>query len=128
MLHKLSDPEGQSPYIPILSFASPTSRYASYKVLTSLEQKVKEFDKTAKYMIKKLDQTKTKIEQCDDGQTKIKLIELISQGDTLILETHGKSQELSDRLNNTQFLLRNKYKEIQSTKYLTKSIVILFIY
>jgi phage shock protein A len=85
-------------------------------VLTSLEQKVKEFDKTAKYMIKKLDQTKTKIEQCDDGQTKIKLIELISQGDTLILETHGKSQELSDRLNNTQISLRNKYKEMQQMK------------
>ncbi|XP_053684970.1 dystrophin, isoforms A/C/F/G/H isoform X6 [Sabethes cyaneus] len=100
-------------------------RYDSYKTLTSLEQRVNEFDKTAKYMIKKLEQTRRKIDSCDDGPGVIENLKLtiapdaatlISQGDTLILETHGKSEALTERLMDTQAQLRDKFKEVQKSR------------
>lgn len=45
-----------------LTMASP--RY-EYKGASSLDQRVLEFDKTAKYMIRKLESTKEKIENSD---------------------------------------------------------------
>ena len=102
-----------------------TSSPYSYKSMTPLEQRVNEFEKTANYMIRKLEQTKQQIQNCGDGPAVIEHMKLsiapdaatlISQGDTLILETHGKSQNLSHRLIVTQTSLRDKYKEVQSTK------------
>ena len=102
-----------------------TSSPYSYKSATPLEQRVNEFEKTANYMIRKLDQTKLQILCCVDGPGAIEHMKLsiapdaatlISQGDTLILETHGQSQVLSQRLIHTQTSLRDKYLEIQTTK------------
>lgn len=116
---KILSPEEQSPLSPIVY------RYDSYKKLTSLEQRVNEFDKTAKYMIKKLDQTREKIDNCEDGPSVVENLKLtiapdaatlISQGDTLILETHGKSNILTQRLMDTQSQLRDKFKEVQNSR------------
>lgn len=104
-----------------LSASSPYS----YKSLTTLEQRVNEFDKTAKYMVKVLEKTKEKIQKCEEEPSVIEHIKLsvapdaatlISQGDTLILETHGKSPVLSQRLIMTQASLRDAYKEVQNTR------------
>lgn len=51
-----------------ISSGSSPVRYDSYKNPSSLEQRVQEFDKMAKYMIRKLEATKDKIESCDDGE------------------------------------------------------------
>ncbi|XP_055532577.1 dystrophin, isoforms A/C/F/G/H isoform X7 [Wyeomyia smithii] len=116
---KISSPEEQTPLSPSIY------QYDSYKTLTSLEQRVTEFDKTAKYMIKKLEQTRRKIDNCDDGSGVIENLKLtiapdaatlISQGDTLILETHGKSESLTKRLMDTQAQLRDKFKEVQKSR------------
>ncbi|XP_062714874.1 dystrophin, isoforms A/C/F/G/H isoform X7 [Aedes albopictus] len=116
---KIASPGDQPPVSPIGSY-----RFDSYKKLTSLEQRVGEFDKTAKYMIKKLEQTREKIDNCDDGPSVIENLKLtiapdaatlISQGDTLILETHGKSNVLTQRLMDTQAQLRDKFKEVQNS-------------
>ncbi|XP_038108400.1 dystrophin, isoforms A/C/F/G/H isoform X6 [Culex quinquefasciatus] len=102
---------------------SDVYRYDSYKKLTSLEQRVNEFDKTAKYMIKKLDQIREQLSSCGGGTNTIENLKLtiapdaatlISQGDTLILETHGKSKTLTQRLMETQANLRDKFKSVQS--------------
>lgn len=60
LLNKLS-PSGDNSN---LTLTSPTPRY-EYKGSSSLEQRVFEFDKTAKYMIRKLESTKEKIENSD---------------------------------------------------------------
>lgn len=41
---------------------------------------------------------------------------LISQGDSLVLETHGKSGNLSQIVMKTQTLLREKFREVQQAK------------
>lgn len=88
----------------------------------SLEQRVFEFDKTAKYMIKKLMATRESIEKCSDDPATIEHLKLtispdaatlISQGDTLVLETHGKSSDLSNTVMTTQSLLREKFREMK---------------
>lgn len=58
MFNKLS-PSGDNSN---LTLTSP--RY-EYKGASSLDQRVLEFDKTAKYMIRKLESTKEKIENSD---------------------------------------------------------------
>ncbi|XP_065091339.1 dystrophin, isoforms A/C/F/G/H-like [Ochlerotatus camptorhynchus] len=117
---KVISPSDQTPFSPIGNY-----RYDSYKKLTSLEQRVNEFDKTAKYMIKKLEQTRDKIDNCDDGPSVVENLKLtiapdaatlISQGDTLILETHGKSNLLTQRLMDTQARLRDRFKEVQNSR------------
>lgn len=60
VFHKLS-PSGDNSN---LTMASPPPRY-EYKGASSLDQRVFEFDKTAKYMIRKLESTKEKIENSD---------------------------------------------------------------
>lgn len=91
----------------------------------SLEQRVSEFDKTAKYMIRKLETTRQTIENCEDGPETIEHLKLsiapdaatlISQGDTLVLETHGKSTELSATVMKTQSLLREKFREMKHAR------------
>lgn len=91
----------------------------------SLEQRVLEFDKTAKYMIRKLDTTRKTIENCDEGPETIEHLKLsiapdaatlISQGDTLVLETHGKSTELSATVMKTQSMLREKFREMKHAR------------
>jgi DeoR/GlpR family transcriptional regulator of sugar metabolism len=78
-------------------------------------------------MIRKLDQTKEKIESCTEGPEVIDHMKLaiapdaatlISQGDTLILETHGKSGQLTQKLMATQTQLRDKFKEVHNTRYM----------
>ncbi|XP_039438021.1 dystrophin, isoforms A/C/F/G/H isoform X4 [Culex pipiens pallens] len=87
------------------------------------DTRVNEFDKTAKYMIKKLDQIREQLSSCGGGTNTIENLKLtiapdaatlISQGDTLILETHGKSKTLTQRLMETQANLRDKFKSVQS--------------
>lgn len=110
-------------------FEYPLS-YKRTPSLLSLEQNVDEFEKTARYMIKTLDATRDKIENiiaADDVNyvTNIEHLKfsiqpnaatLISQGDTLVLETHGKSSVLSNRVMKTQSLLREKLREVQQAK------------
>lgn len=76
-------------------------------------------------MIKKLEQTREKIDNCEDGPSVVENLKLtiapdaatlISQGDTLILETHGKSNVLTQRLMDTQAQLRDKFKEVQNSR------------
>ncbi|XP_055693448.1 dystrophin, isoforms A/C/F/G/H isoform X5 [Lutzomyia longipalpis] len=91
----------------------------------SLEQRVGEFEKTAKYMVRKLEATRQEIERCDDGFGAVEHLKhliapdaatLISQGDSLVLETHGKAGELSQRVMATQGQLREKFREVQHAK------------
>lgn len=92
--------------------------------MTPLNQRVDEFEKTARYMMKKLDQTLKQIQTSDDSVSVIELMKLsvapdaaliLSQGDTLILETHGKNSNLTERLQTIQKELRNKYKDVQNS-------------
>lgn len=102
-----------------------TSSPFTYKSMTPIEQRVEQFEKTTRYIIKKLDQTLEQIENCDEGNSSI--IEhmkmtiapdaalILSQGDTLILETHGKNSNLTHRLQTIQQELREKYKDVQNS-------------
>lgn len=92
--------------------------------MTPLDQRVNEFEKTVKFIMKKLDQTLEQIKTCDEGQSVIEHMKLsiapdaaliLSQGDTLILETHGKNSSLTQRLLNIQKELRDKYKDVQNS-------------
>lgn len=101
-----------------------TSSPFTYKSMTPLDQRVNEFEKTVKFIMKKLDQTLEQIKTCDEGQSVIEHMKLsiapdaaliLSQGDTLILETHGKNSSLTQRLLNIQKELRDKYKDVQNS-------------
>lgn len=76
-------------------------------------------------MIKKLTETKVKIDQENDTE----MIEhmkmtiapdaatLISQGDSLVLETHGSATpDLANTVMKMQAILREKFREVQHTK------------
>lgn len=41
---------------------------------------------------------------------------LISQGDTLVLETHGKHGDIARLVMKNQILLREKFREVQQAK------------
>ncbi|XP_037038480.1 dystrophin, isoforms A/C/F/G/H isoform X6 [Bradysia coprophila] len=106
-------------------FPDLTATSMSNKNSISLEQRVSEFDKTAQYMIRKLDTTRQTIENCNEGPETIEHLKLsiapdaatlISQGDTLVLETHGKSTELSATVMKTQSLLREKFREMKHAR------------
>lgn len=75
-------------------------------------------------MIKKLDQTLQQIQSCNDGASAIEHMRhsvapdaalILSQGDTLILETHGKNSNMTQRLLSIQKELRSKYKDVQNS-------------
>lgn len=104
--------------------------------MTPIDQRVEQFEKTVRYIIKKLDQTLEQIQNCDDGNSsaiehmKMTIAPdaalILSQGDTLILETHGKNSNLTQRLQTIQKELRDKYKDVQnanttSSGYLQKN-------
>ncbi|XP_063701703.1 dystrophin, isoforms A/C/F/G/H isoform X4 [Culicoides brevitarsis] len=100
-------------------------RPEQYKFMISLEQRVTEFEKAANYMVKNLQKTRDMIRECTDGQPVVEQLKLsitpdaatlISQGDTLVFEAHGKSNALTKRLINIQTTLRDKFKEVQHTK------------
>lgn len=89
-----------------------------------LEQRVEQFEKTARYILKKLDQTLEQIKECDNESNAVEHMKLsiapdaaliLSQGDTLILETHGKNSMLTQRLLTIQKELRDKYKDVQNS-------------
>lgn len=89
-----------------------------------LEQRVEQFEKTARYILKKLDQTLEQIRECDNETNAVEHMKLsiapdaaliLSQGDTLILETHGKNSMLTQRLLTIQKELRDKYKDVQNS-------------
>lgn len=93
--------------------------------MTPVEQRVNDFEKTGKYMIKKLETTKEMIDKCDEGPSAIEHMKmtiapdaatLISQGDSLVLETHGKLPELSKRVMTTQSTLRDKFRTVQQAR------------
>lgn len=103
-------------------FAAPVTAPFTYKSVTPLDQQVDQFEKTARFMMKKLDQTLQKIQSSDDRASVIEHLKLsvapdaaliLSQGDTLILETHGKNAEMTQRLLSIQKELRDKYKDVQ---------------
>lgn len=92
--------------------------------MTPLDQRVDQFEKTARYMIKKLDQTLQQIQNCDDNTGAVEHMKLsiapdaaliLSQGDSMILETHGKNSNLTQRLLSIQKELRDKYKDVQNS-------------
>lgn len=96
---------------------------------TTLSQRVYEFEKTARYMIKKLQETRNKIDASLAAQADAETIEylkmsvapdaatLISQGDSLVLETHGStSSELATTVMEIQSILREKFREVQHAK------------
>lgn len=96
---------------------------------SSLAQRVYEFEKTARYMIKKLQDTRNKIDASLAAQADADTIEhlkmsvapdaatLISQGDTLVLETHGSASfELATAVMEIQSVLREKFREVQHAK------------
>ncbi|XP_023158466.1 dystrophin, isoforms A/C/F/G/H isoform X1 [Ceratitis capitata] len=97
----------------------------SFRDNAPLDQRVQTFDKMAKYMIRKMEATKEKIEKCDEGEVAIEDLKLliapdaatlISQGDSLVLETHGKQGNLSRLVMKTQIILREKFREVQQAK------------
>jgi tRNA/tmRNA/rRNA uracil-C5-methylase (TrmA/RlmC/RlmD family) len=101
-----------------------TSSPFNYKTMTPLDQRVDQFEKTARYIMRKLDQTLEQIKSSDDGVGVIEHMKLsiapdaaliLSQGDTLILETHGKNSNLTQRLLSIQKELRDKYKDVQNS-------------
>lgn len=96
---------------------------------SSLSQRVYEFEKTARYMIKKLQETIEKIEASitaaadPDTIDHLKMLvapdaaTLISQGDSLVLETHGNATpELANTVMEMQSILREKFREVQHAK------------
>lgn len=96
---------------------------------TTLSQRVYEFEKTARYMIRKLQETRNKIDASLAAQVDAETIEylkmsvapdaatLISQGDSLVLETHGStSSELATTVMEIQSILREKFREVQHAK------------
>lgn len=100
-------------------------RPEQYKFIISLEQRVSEFEKTANFMVKNLQKTRDMIRECTEGQPFVEQLKLsitpdaatlISQGDTLVFEAHGKSNALTKRLITIQTTLRDKFKEVQHTK------------
>ncbi|XP_065355050.1 dystrophin, isoforms A/C/F/G/H isoform X6 [Calliphora vicina] len=91
----------------------------------TLEQRVLEFENSAKYMMAKLEKTKEKIEKTTEGERAIEDLKmliapdaatLISQGDSLVLETHGKQGSLSRVVMKSQIILREKFREVQQAK------------
>lgn len=104
---------------------SPLPMTPSRPIPHSLEQRVFDFDKTAKFMSKKLASTRVTIEQCNDGPQAAEHLKLsiapdaatlISQGDSLVLETHGKSPELSNTVIQSLALLRERFREMKHAK------------
>lgn len=96
---------------------------------TSLSQRVYEFEKTARYMIKKLQETSEKIAASKAASVDPDTIEhlkmlvapdaatLISQGDSLVLETHGNATpDLAKTVMDIQAILREKFREVQHSK------------
>lgn len=93
---------------------------------STLSQRVYEFEKTARYMIKKLQETAEKIRSSIAASADLETIEhlkmlvapdaatLISQGDSLVLETHGNtSSDLANIVMEIQSILREKFREVQ---------------
>lgn len=96
---------------------------------SSLSQRVYEFEKTARYMIKKLHETSEKIADARKAAVDTETIEhlkmlvapdaatLISQGDSLVLETHGNATpELAKTVMDIQAILREKFREVQHSR------------
>ncbi|XP_017967433.1 dystrophin, isoforms A/C/F/G/H isoform X11 [Drosophila navojoa] len=90
---------------------------------SNLAQRVEDFNKRAKQMIYQLEMTKTKIAQCPESEAEdLRMLiapdaaTLISQGDSLVLETHGKHGSISRPVMRTQILLREKFREVQQAK------------
>lgn len=103
------------------NYANSPSRPAPH----SLEQRVFDFDKTAKFMIKKLAATRVTIEQCADGASSVDHLKmsiapdaatLISQGDSLVQETHGKVPDLSATVVQSLALLRERFGEMKNAQ------------
>jgi hypothetical protein len=95
--------------------------------MTPLDQRVDQYEKTARYMLKKLDQTLQQIKDSDDSSGVVEHMKLsispdaaliLSTGDTLILETHGKNADLTQRLLTIQKELRDRYKDVQNSNTL----------
>ncbi|KAM8704244.1 hypothetical protein ACLKA7_008788 [Drosophila subpalustris] len=104
-----------------VTLKSPPSEQSSVGI--GLEQRVQEFNKQAKQMIYKLELTKVKIEQCHENDADdLRLLiapdaaTLISKGDSLVLETHGKQGSISRVVMRTQIILREKFREVQQAR------------
>lgn len=80
------------------------------------------FEKTANDMITKLTETLAAIERADNQSETVENLKLsiapdaatlISQGVSLVLETHEYNSELSAAVMKIQTALRDKYREVQ---------------
>lgn len=83
------------------------------------------FEDAAEKMIAALDETRNQIAACNESLAVVEQMKLsitpdaatlISQGDTLVFEAHGKSQVLTKRLMTIQATLRDKFKDVQHTR------------
>lgn len=77
-------------------------------------------------MIKKLATTRLTIEQCAEGSSTVDHLKmsiapdaatLISQGDSLVQETHGKLPDLSNTVMQSLALLRERFGEMKNAQY-----------
>lgn len=90
----------------------------------SLSQRVHEFVKTARYVINKLSEVREKIEAAANSNVVEHLkmsiapdaAALISQGDTLVLQTHGAAGDLSTTVLKVQTILRERFREVQHAR------------
>lgn len=90
----------------------------------SLSQRVHEFVKTARYVINKLSEAREKIEAAANSNVVEHLkmsiapdaAALISQGDTLVLQTHGAAGDLSTTVLKVQTILRERFREVQHAR------------
>lgn len=88
----------------------------------SLDGRVQAFEEVAEVMIARLDDVVEKLSKCESAEQvedlKLEIAPdaatLISQGDTLVLETNGRSMPLSQRVMKVQYDLREKFRMIQS--------------
>ncbi|XP_030080853.1 dystrophin, isoforms A/C/F/G/H isoform X13 [Drosophila hydei] len=118
VLHSMPSPLDDSN----VTLKSPPSEQPSTSP-GNLEQRVQDFNKLAKQMIYQLEMTKTKIEQSHESEADdLRMLiapdaaTLISQGDSLVLETHGKHGSISRPVMRTQIILREKFREVQQAK------------
>lgn len=124
-----SSPSKDSKIITTITTTSKSFSITKTQNSSTLAQRVHEFEKTARYMIKKLQDTRCKIDDSLAAQVDADTIEhlkmsvapdaatLISQGDTLVLETHGSAtSELATAVMEIQSILREKFREVQHAK------------
>lgn len=89
---------------------------------SGLVKRVQSFHSKAVTMISRLESA---IEKIDDSSVnksfvetlRLSCAELISEGDTLVLDTHGRHNDLSQVVMQNQTILRDRYSQLNHSKY-----------